>query len=243
MNITEITNWIKQYAIDNNRDTLIVGISGGIDSSVVSTLCAKTGMKVYVVSMPINQISSQHDLSLAHGNWLISKFSNVVHKTIDLSGVYEKFNNLMPKEFDSEHSFANSKSRLRMVALHQISGSKSGLVVGTGNKVEDFGVGFFTKYGDGGVDISPIADLMKTEVWRIGKELGILQEIIDAPPTDGLWEDGRTDYDQLKGLTYEELEEAMGNPKSKNIKKYQEIRKPNIHKMKPIPVFKKVDKK
>ena len=243
MNITEIINWIKQYAIDNNRDTLIVGISGGIDSSVVSTLCAKTGMKVYVASMPINQISSQHDLSLAHGNWLINKFSNVVHKTIDLSGVYEKFNNLMTKEFDSERSFANSKSRLRMMALHQISGSKSGLVVGTGNKVEDFGVGFFSIYGDGGVDISPIADLMKTEVWRIGKELGILQEIIDAPPTDGLWEDGRTDYDQLKGLTYEELEEAMGNPKSKNIKKYQEIRKTNIHKMKPIPVFKKVDKK
>jgi len=243
MNITKITNWIKQYAIDNNRDALIVGISGGIDSSVVSTLCAKTGMKVYAVSMPINQISSQHDLSLAHGNWLISKFSNVIHKTIDLSGVYKKFNNLMENEFDSEHSFANSKSRLRMVALHQISGSKSGLVVGTGNKVEDFGVGFFTKYGDGGVDISPIADLMKTEVWEMGKELGIIQEIINAAPTDGLWDDGRTDYDQLKGLTYEELEEAMENSESKNIKKYNEIRKTNIHKMKPIPVFKKEDKK
>ncbi len=241
MSINKIINWIKQYAIDNNRTSLVVGISGGIDSSVVSTLCAKTEIEVHVVSMPINQISSQHDLSLAHGNWLTNKFPNVTHRIIDLSGVYKIFNNLMEKEYDSEHSFANSKSRLRMVALHQISGSKSGLVVGTGNKVEDFGVGFFTKYGDGGVDISPIADLMKTEVWRIGKELGILQEIIDAPPTDGLWEDGRTDYDQLKGLTYEELEEAMGNPKSKNIKKYQEIRKPNIHKMKPIPVFK--DKK
>ena len=241
--IENITNWIKEYAKINKRDSLIVGISGGIDSSVVSTLCAKTNFPVHVASMPIKQLPDQHDLSLAHGNWLISKFSNVTHKTIDLSGVYEKFNNLMTKEFDSEHSFANSKSRLRMVALHQISGSKSGLVVGTGNKVEDFGVGFFTKYGDGGVDISPIADLMKTEVWRIGKELGILQEIIDAPPTDGLWEDGRTDYDQLKGLTYEELEEAMGNPESKNIQKYNEIRKTNTHKMKPIPVFKKVDKK
>ncbi|MBH60616.1 MAG: NAD(+) synthase [Dehalococcoidia bacterium] len=238
MTIIKITNWIKKYAIENNRASLVVGISGGIDSSVVSTLCAKTGIKVYAISMPIDQISSQHDLSLAHGNWLTSKFSNVNHKIIDLSEVYRTFNNLMTREYDSEHSFANSKSRLRMVALHQISGSKSGLVVGTGNKVEDFGVGFFTKYGDGGVDISPIADLMKTEVWEIGKKLGILQEIIDAPPTDGLWEDGRTDYDQLKGLTYQELEDAMKNSKSKNIEKYNEIRKPNIHKMKPIPVFK-----
>ena len=237
--IENITNWIKEYAKINKRDSLIVGISGGIDSSVVSTLCAKTNFPVHVASMPIKQLPDQHDLSLAHGKWLIENFSNVNHHVIDLGETYDIFYKLMKNKFNSEHSFANTKSRIRMVALHQISGATNGIVVGTGNKVEDFGVGFYTKYGDGGVDISPIADLMKSEVWNIGKKLGILQQIIDAPPTDGLWEDGRTDSEQLGGLTYAQMEDAMENPNSKYFKEYTKIRNPNLHKMNPVPIFKK----
>ena len=223
----------------HDRKSLVVGISGGIDSAVVSTLCAKTKLPVYAISMPIAQIESQHDLSIAHGEWLEQKFNNVKHDIIDLDKVYDKFWLELFNEYGSELAFANSKSRLRMVTLHQISGAKKGIVVGTGNKVEDFGVGFYTKYGDGGVDISPIADLMKSEVWQLGKDLGVLQEIIDAEPTDGLWEDGRTDKDQLHGLSYEQMEHAMVHgPDSEYYDKYQEIRKPNLHKMEPIPVFK-----
>ena len=236
----EISDWIKDYAKSNNRKTLVVGISGGIDSAVVSTLCAMTKMPTIAVSMPINQIEDQHDLSMDHGNWLESKFNNVTHEVIDLDGVYEKFWLKTFNDYGSEHAFANTKSRLRMVTLHQISGDRQGIVVGTGNKVEDFGVGFYTKYGDGGVDISPIADLMKSEVWQLGKDLGVMQQIIDAPPTDGLWEDGRTDQDQLGGLTYDQMEEAMVKGEaSEYYDKYQSIRKPNLHKMEPIPVFKK----
>lgn len=236
----EISDWIKDYAKSNNRKTLVVGISGGIDSAVVSTLCAMTKMPTIAVSMPINQIEDQHDLSIDHGNWLESKFKNVKHEVIDLDGVYEKFWLKTFNDYGSEHAFANTKSRLRMVTLHQISGDRQGIVVGTGNKVEDFGVGFYTKYGDGGVDISPIADLMKSEVWQLGKDLGVMQQIIDAPPTDGLWEDGRTDQDQLGGLTYDQMEEAMVKGEaSEYYDKYQSIRKPNLHKMEPIPVFKK----
>ena len=244
----EISDWIKDYAKSNNRKTLVVGISGGIDSAVVSTLCAMTKMPTIAVSMPINQIEDQNDLSMDHGNWLESKFKNVTHEVIDLDGVYEKFWLKTFNDYGSEHAFANTKSRLRMVTLHHISGAKQGIVVGTGNKVEDFGVGFYTKYGDGGVDISPLADLMKSEVWQLGKDLGVLQEIIDAPPTDGLWEDGRTDKDQLGGLTYQQMERAMElddldaipvGEDEKLLKKYQEIRTPNLHKMNPIPIFKK----
>ena len=236
--IDKITSWIKNYCAENKIESLVVGISGGIDSSVVSTLCALTNLEVYAVSMPINQIKSQHDLSLDHGNWLTKNYKNVNHLTIDLSSLYNHFYKSL-SSFESDHAFANSKSRLRMVTLHHISGSSKGIVVGTGNKVEDFGVGFYTKYGDGGVDISPIADLMKSEVWELGKKLNILQSIIDAPPTDGLWEDGRTDKDQLGGLTYEQLEEAMLDSSSKFYTQYKKIRTPNLHKMKPIPIFKK----
>ena len=236
----EISDWIKDYAKSNNRKTLVVGISGGIDSAVVSTLCAMTKMPTIAVSMPINQIEDQNDLSMDHGNWLESKFKNVTHEVIDLDGVYEKFWLKTFNDYGSEHAFANTKSRLRMVTLHQISGDRQGIVVGTGNKVEDFGIGFYTKYGDGGVDISPIADLMKSEVWQLGKDLEVMQQIIDAPPTDGLWEDGRTDQDQLGGLTYDQMEEAMVKGEaSEYYDKYQSIRKPNLHKMEPIPVFKK----
>ena len=234
--IDKITSWIKNYCTENKIKTLVVGISGGIDSSVVSTLCALTNLEVYAVSMPINQIKSQHDLSLDHGNWLTENYKNVHHLTIDLSSLYNHFHRSL-SSFESDHAFANSKSRLRMVTLHHISGSSKGIVVGTGNKVEDFGVGFYTKYGDGGVDISPIADCNKTEVWELGKELGILREIIDAPPTDGLWDDGRTDEGQL-GLKYKDLEEAMKNSDSPHREEYEKIRKQNLHKMEPIPVCK-----
>ena len=234
----KIVDWIKDYAEKNKRKTLVVGISGGIDSSVVSTLCAMTKLPTIAVSMPIAQLSEQHDLSMEHGSWLENKFINVTHEVIDLDKTYDRFWLTMMNDYDNEHAFANTKSRLRMVTLHQISGAKRGIVVGTGNKVEDFGVGFYTKYGDGGVDISPIADLYKTEVWQLGKELGILEEIINAEPTDGLWEDGRTDKDQLGGLTYEQMEDAMKDPKSKYATEYNKIRSNNLHKMEPIPVFK-----
>ena len=234
--IDKITSWIKNYCAENKIESLVVGISGGIDSSVVSTLCALTNLEVYAVSMPINQIKSQHDLSLDHGNWLTRNYKNVHHLTIDLSSLYNHFHKSL-SSFESDHAFANSKSRLRMVTLHHISGSSKGIVVGTGNKVEDFGVGFYTKYGDGGVDISPIADCNKTEVWELGKELNILKEIIEAQPTDGLWDDGRTDEGQL-GLSYSELEEAMNNENSINRDKYIKIRNANLHKMDPIPVCK-----
>jgi len=234
----KIVDWIKDYAQNNKRKTLVVGISGGIDSSVVSTLCAMTKLPTIAVSMPIAQLSEQHDLSMEHGSWLENKFINVTHEVIDLDKTYDRFWLTMMNDYDNEHAFANTKSRLRMVTLHQISGAKRGIVVGTGNKVEDFGVGFYTKYGDGGVDISPIADLYKTEVWQLGKELGILEEIINAEPTDGLWEDGRTDKDQLGGLTYEQMEDAMKDPKSKYATEYNKIRSNNLHKMEPIPVFK-----
>ncbi len=235
----KITKWIKDYANEHKIKTLVVGISGGIDSSVVSTLCAKTGLPVYAVSMPIAQLSEQHDLSIAHGEWLTNKFMNVEHLIIDLDKTYDRFYlDMLNIDMDNELALANTKSRLRMVTLHHISGANRGIVVGTGNKVEDFGVGFYTKYGDGGVDISPIADLYKSEVWDLGRELGVMQEIIDAEPTDGLWEDGRTDKDQLGGLTYEQMEEAMKDPNSKHRDKYNKIRSQNLHKMKPIPVYK-----
>ena len=233
-----ISNWIKNYVdqMPNKAQSLVIGISGGIDSSVSSTLSAMTGLKTIVLTMPIKQKENQHDLSLKHQEWLTKKFKNVEAHTISLDKLFETFSSTLNK-FDNEHGYANSRARLRMTTLYQVAAANKGIVVGTGNKVEDFGVGFYTKYGDGGVDISPIADCNKTEVWQLGKELGILKEIIDAAPTDGLWDDGRTDEGQL-GLKYEELEEAMDNPNSANRAKYETIRKQNLHKMEPIPVCK-----
>jgi NAD+ synthase len=233
-----ISNWIKDYVNDmpSKAQSLVIGISGGIDSSVSSTLSAMTGLKTIVLSMPIKQKSQQHDLSLKHQEWLVNKFNNVEAHTIKLDELFAAFYSSLSK-FDNEHGMANSRARLRMTTLYQVAAANKGIVVGTGNKVEDFGVGFYTKYGDGGVDISPIADCNKTEVWEIGKELGILEEIIEAAPTDGLWDDGRTDEGQL-GLKYNELEEAMSNPNSTNRAKYETIRKQNLHKMEPIPVCK-----
>ena len=233
-----IKDWILNYvnSMPKKAQSLVIGISGGIDSSVTSTLCAMTSLKTIVVLMPIKQIASQHDLSLKHKKWLKDKFKNVESCTIELDEVFKSFQ-LKLSDFDSKHGLANSRARIRMTTLYQIAAANNGIVVGTGNKVEDFGVGFYTKYGDGGVDISPIADCTKTEVWELGKELGILDEIITAQPTDGLWDDGRTDVGQL-GLTYQELEEAMTNPNSPNRSKYLEKRKLNLHKMGPIPICK-----
>ena len=233
-----ISNWIRSYVdqMPAKAQSLVIGISGGIDSSVSSTLSAMTGLKTIVLSMPIKQKENQHNLSLRHQEWLIKNFKNVEAHTISLDKLFESFSSTLNK-FDNEHGFANSRARLRMTTLYQVAAANKGIVVGTGNKVEDFGVGFYTKYGDGGVDISPIADCNKSEVWELGKELGILKEIIEAQPTDGLWDDGRTDEGQL-GFKYEDLEDAMKNLNSPHRKEYEKIRKQNLHKMEPIPVCK-----
>ena len=233
-----ITGWILDYCskMPKKPSSLVVGVSGGIDSAVVSTICATTGMKTFALSMPIKQIKEQDDLSKAHCDWLQKSFANVNVININLDNLFNAFEKASGSH-NSEHAFANSRARLRMTTLYQIAGSNNGIVVGTGNKVEDFGVGFYTKYGDGGVDLSPIADCMKSQVYAMGKELKILEEIMKAEPTDGLWSDGRTDFDQL-GMSYYELEEAMNDPSSEKYKEYVNIRKKNLHKMKPIPICK-----
>lgn len=253
--INHITKWIKSYATKNKIKTLVIGVSGGIDSAVVSTLCARTGIDTYAVCMPIHQSKHTHKLSVDHAYWLTTQYLNVTNFTVDLTPTFRQFEKATAV-FDNELAYANSRSRLRMMTLYQIAQANGGIVVGTGNKVEDFGVGFFTKYGDGGVDISPIGDCLKTEVWDMGRELGVMQEIIDAAPTDGLWADGRTDEDQI-GMSYPDLERMMaldflkrakiidsGMPGStklnaedrKKLKRYQELRARNLHKMQAIPV-------
>jgi NAD+ synthase len=243
-----IRNWIKNYcnSMEKKPDSLVVGVSGGIDSAVVSTISAMTGMKVKALSMPIRQLKFQDDLSRAHLKWLKSKFSNVDEIIINLDEVFNSFEKSLG-QFNNEHAFANSKARLRMATLYQVAGANNGIVVGTGNKVEDFGVGFYTKYGDGGVDISPIADLMKSEVRQMARELGVIEEILIAKPTDGLWGDDRTDEDQI-GASYEELEWAMdfkNNPeelvgRAKEVYYiYHKFHENNKHKMIQIPIFKK----
>ena len=236
--INFISNWIGNYVkkMPVSAKSLVIGVSGGIDSSVSSTLSAMTGLKTIVLCMPIKQHKSQHDLSIKHKDWLMKNFNNVEGHVIELDNLFKSFENNL-SNFKNEHGFANSRARLRMTTLYQVAAANNGIVVGTGNKVEDFGVGFYTKYGDGGVDISPIADCNKTEIWELGKELNILQEIIDAPPTDGLWDDGRTDEGQL-GMSYKDIELAMNDPKSPNREKYEKIRLSNLHKMEPIPICK-----
>jgi NAD+ synthase len=262
--IRHITKWIRQYATKNKISTLVVGISGGIDSSVVSALCAETGLDTIVVQMPIRQNKKLDNRSSMQAGWLLERYKNVTHMSMDLTPVFTAFEKKVDPfcgEIDASQvnlAFANSRARLRMMTLYQIAQSHMGIVVGTGNRVEDFGVGFFTKYGDGGVDISPIGDCMKTAVWDMGREFGLPQEIIDAAPTDGLWDDGRTDEGQL-GMTYPDLERMMaldflkrckavdsdmpGSAKlsaeeRKKLKRYQELRTKNLHKMEPIPVCK-----
>lgn len=258
--INHIVKWIKDYAKSAKIRTLVVGISGGIDSSVVSALCARTGLDTVVVQMPIRQNKTLNNRSSMQATWLLERHKNVKHVSLDLTSVFSAFEKkLEPVCRDSKDillAFANSRARLRMMTLYQIAQSHGGIVVGTGNRVEDFGVGFFTKYGDGGVDISPIGDCMKTEVWDIGRELGLPQEIIDAAPTDGLWDDGRNDETQL-GMSYPDLENAMRlnqwqqdeshlseglltmtKTEKAQLKRYQQIRSRNMHKMLPIPVCK-----
>ena len=266
--IRHIVKWIKQYATKNKISTLVVGISGGIDSSVVSALCAETGLRTVVVQMPIRQNRKLDNLSSAQAGWLLERYPDTVtHISLNMTSVFDAFERktlpVCNQDFAEqlptvELAFANSRARLRMMTLYQIAQSHMGIVVGTGNKVEDFGVGFFTKYGDGGVDISPIGDCMKTEVWDMGREFGLPQEIIDAAPTDGLWDDNRTDEGQL-GMSYPDLERMMaldflqrckavdsdmpGSAKlsaddRKKLKQYQDTRARNMHKMLPIPVCK-----
>ena len=232
--INFISNWILDYSNKNNFSSLVIGISGGIDSAVTSTLSARTNLQTHVVTMPILDHQTLNNRGNNHVDWLKENFKNITHHHIDLSKVFGEFQAELGTN-NSEHGYANSQARLRMTTLYQIAASNNGIVVGTGNKVEDFGIGFYTKYGDGGVDISPIADCLKTEVWDMGKKLGINQEIIKADPTDGLWTDGRTDEQQV-GLSYEEIEEAMLNEQSSNRNRYMKIRSKNVHKMEPIPV-------
>jgi len=247
----QISGWIMDYARKNDISTLVVGVSGGIDSAVTSALCANTGLRTIVLNMPIHQESSQYDLANQHIEWLCSNWKNVESHIIDLTGTFDSMSIELKEKGVDELALANTRARLRMATLYSIAGSNNGIVVGTGNKVEDFGVGFFTKYGDGGVDISPIADLFKSEVYSMAEVLGIIQEIQEAAPTDGLWDDGRTDEEQM-GATYEELEWAMREKESpsgveltdrqsKVMDRYLHLNSINSHKMGPIPVFSRDD--
>jgi NAD+ synthase len=240
-----ISNWLQEYLESNNLDCFVIGISGGIDSALTSTLCAQTGKKTILISMPIHQPKDHLIRAHNHIEWLKQNYPNVESLEYDLTNTFETFKSLF--KIENNLALANSRSRLRMITLYQISTTYKGLVVGTGNKVEDFGIGFYTKYGDGGVDISPIADLTKTEVRQMAKELGVSNEILIAPPTDGLWGDDRTDEDQI-GASYEELELVMNlknNPeellgRQKEVYYiYSKFNTQNKHKMVSIPVFKK----
>ncbi|GIV26498.1 MAG: NH(3)-dependent NAD(+) synthetase [Bacteroidia bacterium] len=243
-----IVNWIKEYLEKSRAKGLVVGVSGGIDSALTSTLAALTRYPTIVLNMPILQSAPEYQRSCEHIEWLKSKFSNVSSYEVDMSSVLSEYMKVLPKEIQTAHNMANLRSRLRMVCLYAFAGHFGYLVVGTGNKIEDFGIGFFTKYGDGGVDISPIADLMKSEVYQLAKHLGIVESIIKAKPTDGLFEGSPTDEEKI-GATYDELEWAMKyfekpttQPLTERQKEvlniYQTRHQANLHKMQPIPVCK-----
>ena len=234
----DIDRWLKDYYYMYAIKAFVVGVSGGIDSAVVSTLCAATELPTYILTMPLHSKEENTKLSNAHAKALDAKYPNVKVVDVDLTRTYESFMAWMDNTFTgNDLANANTKSRLRMVSLYQVAGSVGGIVVGTGNKVEDYGIGFYTKYGDGGVDIAPIADLYKTEVRELGGHLGVMNEILDAKPTDGLWDDGRSDEDQI-GATYSELEEAMENGTGKAVDILYKFNSKNKHKMQPIPTFK-----
>ena len=234
---SDISDWMADYMKSSGMNVFVVGVSGGIDSAVVSTLAAETRYNVFALGMPIHQDPKQESLSDAHLKWLSEKYVNVESVKIDLTNTFETFRYNLERHATDDHALANTRSRLRMVTLYQFAGQYKGIVVGTGNKVEDYGVGFYTKYGDGGVDIAPIADLYKTEVWELGEYLGVDSRIIEATPTDGLWNDGRSDEDQL-GTTYVALEEAMESGTGAAVKILETFNDMNSHKMNPIPTFK-----
>ncbi len=204
----EIVTWLKNYAVNANRKAWVVGVSGGVDSALVSTLCAMTGLPTHCVVLPCQSKPEHGQTGYRHISWLMNKFENIKGHTIDLTKTFDQFFQETAVFYSNELAYANTKSRLRMIALYQIATCVGGLVVGTGNKVEDYNIFFYTKYGDGGVDIAPIGDLMKSEVRQMCRELGVLPELSEAVPTDGLWEDTRTDESQI-GATYDELEWAM----------------------------------
>jgi len=243
--INHITSWLEDYNKSSETQGFVIGVSGGIDSAVTSTLAAITKLPVLCIEMPILQNHEQVNRGEKHINWLKKKYNNVKSIECDLTNIFENFKKSFPvKEKNNELALTNTRSRLRMTTLYYYAQNYNYLVVGTGNKVEDFGIGFFTKYGDGGVDISPIADLMKSEVYKIAKELNIIKPILDAAPTDGLWENDKTDEDQI-GASYDELEWAMkfkGDTKHLNIREkqvlgiYNKFNLTNKHKMLPIPV-------
>ena len=249
--IEEINDWLIKYLKKSKCDGFVVGVSGGIDSALTSTLCARTGYPTLCIDMPILQNENEINRAENHIKWLKKNYNNVSHITIDLNNTFETFKSSVEKTENPNNnlSLANSRSRLRMTTLYYFSGIHNYLVAGTGNKVEDFGVGFYTKYGDGGVDISPIADLTKTNVFEIASKLNLIDEILKAKPTDGLWDDGRTDEDQI-GATYSELEWAMvqkDNNKTPDdfmgrdkevLKILMKFNSQNSHKMDPIPIFK-----
>ena len=247
--IKHIYQWMQNYAKTAKCTGFVVGISGGIDSAVTSTLTAKTGLPVLCVEMPIHQVADQVSRAQEHIAWLKKNYPNVRSANVELTTIFDRFIDAVPSEENSVNrlrSLVNTRARLRMTTLYYFAQLHNYLVAGTGNKVEDFGIGFYTKYGDGGVDLSPIADLMKTEVFAIGKVLGVCQNILDANPTDGLWDDNRTDEDQI-GATYPELEWAMafeGEEKNLSTRQkevltiYRSFHQANKHKMIPIPVCK-----
>ncbi len=247
--IDYIVDWLSTYCDSSRMQGFVVGISGGIDSAVTSTLCARTGKKALLLNMPIYQAPDQFARSAKHIAWLAEQHAQVSDTTIDLTPVFKSMEQLFPADIQDGLTMANTRARLRMLTLYAYASHHRMLVAGTGNKVEDFGVGFFTKYGDGGVDISPIADLLKTEVYEIGRALGVSREILETPPTDGLWQDNRTDESQI-GATYPELERAMlfegGAAEEKKLSPreqevlaiYRRFKSANRHKMEPIPCAK-----
>ena len=240
-----IISWLDSYIEKSGAKGFIVGISGGVDSALTSTLCAKTGKKTLIMTMPIRQTSAEYDRAIEHINDLKSKFSNVESLDIELTSVFESIESTFPKDtVENTLAMANTRSRLRMLTLYGIGQSNGCLVVGTGNKIEDFGVGFYTKYGDGGVDLSPIADLTKTQVWELARYNDVVESIVTAKPTDGLWDDGKSDEDII-GASYPELEWAMdfkgdessiSDREKEVLKIYRRLNTINQHKMNPIPV-------
>ena len=248
----EIVHWLQGYCQENNIQSLVIGVSGGIDSATTSSLCALTGLNTLLVGMPINQESNQEALSDLHMEDLSARFINVQVVKLNLTDIFNQFQNTLNDYIDKNAepnllALANSRSRLRMVTLYHLAQLNSAIVVGTGNKVEDYGIGFYTKYGDGGVDIAPIADLYKTEVYELGKVLQVNKKILDAPPTDGLWDDARTDEDQI-GTSYELLEWVMeeglempdkelSSKQKEAVAIFKKFHAQNKHKMSDIPTF------